>query len=186
MSKVAKQHIVIPQGVSAIRQEDICIIEGAGGKLQHKIPSLVQATIVDSVITVGIHQEKIRTSREEKNAWMYAGTTRSLLNNMIIGVSSGFTKKLLLRGVGYRAQLQAKKLLLNLGYSHDVVFPIPDDVTVTVPLPTEIVIAGIDKQRVGQVAVNIRRLRPPEPYKGKGIHYHDEQIVRKEVKKKKK
>ena len=118
------------------------------------------------------------------NADALAGTTRALLNNMVTGVSQGFEKKLQLVGVGYRAQAQGKVLNLTLGFSHPVEFPVPEGITIETPSQTEVVVKGTDKQVVGQVAANIRAYRPPEPYKGKGIKYADEQIIRKEAKKK--
>ena len=118
------------------------------------------------------------------NANALAGTTRAIVNNMVTGVSQGFEKKLALVGVGYRAQAQGKTLNLSLGFSHPVNFPVPEGITIEAPSQTEVVIKGIDKQLVGQVAANIRAIRPPEPYKGKGVRYADEHIIRKDAKKK--
>ncbi len=123
--------------------------------------------------------------REGKaNGWAQSGTARSLLNNMILGVSQGFEKKLLLNGVGYRAQAQGKKLNLTLGFSHPVAYEMPEGISVETPSQTEIIVKGVDKQLIGQVAANIRAYRPPEPYKGKGVRYADEVVRRKEAKKK--
>jgi large subunit ribosomal protein L6 len=121
---------------------------------------------------------------ESKEAWAMAGTTRALLSNMVVGCGNGFERKLSLVGVGYRAQAQGKTLNLSLGFSHPINFPVPEGIQVATPSPTEIVVSGADKQRVGQVASEIRAFRPPEPYKGKGVRYADEHVLRKEAKKK--
>jgi len=128
-------------------------------------------------------QLKIKARNDSQSAVALSGTSRALLNNLVIGVSDGFERRLLIVGVGYRAQLSGKVLNLSLGYSHPINFEIPEDITIETPSQTEIVIKGMDKQRVGQVAANIRAYRKPEPYKGKGVKYSDEQIVRKEAKK---
>ena len=128
-------------------------------------------------------QLKIKAKNESISAVAMSGTSRALLNNLVIGVSDGFERRLSIVGVGYRAQLSGKVLNLSLGYSHPINFEIPDDITIETPSQTEIVVKGMDKQRVGQVAANIRAYRKPEPYKGKGVKYSDEQIVRKEAKK---
>jgi large subunit ribosomal protein L6 len=121
---------------------------------------------------------------DKGNDWAMAGTTRALINNMVVGVSTGFERKLTLIGVGYRAQAKGKVLNLALGFSHPIDYPVPEGIEIETPTPTEIIVKGSDKQRVGQVAAEIRAKRPPEPYKGKGVRYSDEQVIRKEAKKK--
>jgi large subunit ribosomal protein L6 len=127
---------------------------------------------------------KVSPVTETKEAWAQAGTTRALLDNMVVGCSAGFERKLTLVGVGYRAQAQGNNLNLTLGFSHPVNYPVPEGIAVATPSPTEIVVSGADKQKVGQIASEIRGFRPPEPYKGKGVRYADEQVLRKEAKKK--
>jgi large subunit ribosomal protein L6 len=126
----------------------------------------------------------VKPNEETKQSWAHAGTARSLLNNMIVGCSQGFEKRLTLIGVGYRAQAQGKKLNLSLGFSHPIEYAVPEGITIETPSNTEIVVSGSDKQNVGQVAAEIRAYRPPEPYKGKGVRYTDEYVLRKEAKKK--
>ena len=126
----------------------------------------------------------IKSTEDDKNAKTQAGTARAIVNNMVTGVTKGFVKKLTLIGVGYRAQVKGKELNLTLGFSHPIDFPIPEGITIETPSQTEILVRGCDKQKVGQVAANIRSFRPPEPYKGKGVRYADEHVVRKEAKKK--
>jgi large subunit ribosomal protein L6 len=138
--------------------------------------SLVSANCENDILTISVKDESIEASA-------LSGTTRSLINNMVTGVSVGFEKKLNIVGVGYRAQVQGKKLNLSLGFSHPVVYEIPEGVQIETPSQTEIIVKGIDKQQVGQVAANIRAYREPEPYKGKGVRYSDEVIVKKEAKK---
>jgi large subunit ribosomal protein L6 len=145
--------------------------------MNHKIHASVEVNQQDSTLTFAA-----RDTEQSSNA--LAGTTRALLNNMVTGVSQGFEKKLTLIGVGYRAQAQGKKLNLALGFSHPVEFEVPEGINIETPSQTEIVVSGIDKQQVGQVAANIRAYRPPEPYKGKGVRYSDEHVIRKEAKKK--
>ena len=127
---------------------------------------------------------KVDPRNETKRARSMWGTSRTLVNNLVIGVTKGYERKLEITGVGYRAALQGKNLQIALGYSHDVVYPVPEGITIATPKPTEILVSGIDKQKVGQVAAEIRAFRPPEPYKGKGVKYADEYIFRKEGKKK--
>jgi large subunit ribosomal protein L6 len=143
--------------------------------MELKLHRTVSVTLDDGVLTV---------TQANDSAWAMAGTMRALLGNMVHGVSEGFEKKLQLVGVGYRAQGKGKVLSLSLGYSHPIDYPVPDGVTIDTPTQTEVVISGSDKQRVGQVAAEIRAFRPPEPYKGKGVRYVDERIIRKEAKKK--
>jgi large subunit ribosomal protein L6 len=152
-------------------------VKGPKGELSHTLNPQVEINVADGTANI--------TSRTEAQAARaIAGTTRALLANMVNGVSKGFERKLELVGVGYRAQAQGKKLNLTLGFSHPVAFPVPDGITIDTPSQTEIVIKGADKHKVGQVAADIRRYRPPEPYKGKGVRYAGEKVVLKEAKKK--
>ena len=177
MSRVAKNPVVVPKGVEVSIKNGEISIKGSKGSLQRKIHETVEVKQDDNVLTF------VARSGEKFSRAM-AGTTRSLVNGMVIGVNEGFEKKLLLVGVGYRAQSQGKKLNLTLGFSHPVVHAVPDGITVETPSQTEVVVRGADKQQVGQVAAEIRAYRPPEPYKGKGVKYADERIIRKEAKKK--
>ena len=176
MSRIANAPIPVPSGVSVTLSGQNITIKGGNGELQHQIHEEVSVTEQDGVI-------KVSANNETKNARALAGTTRALVNNLVVGVSDGFERKLEIVGVGYRAQMKGKVLNLSLGYSHPIDFDVPDGVTVETPSQTEIVVKGSDKQLVGQVAANIRAFRQPEPYKGKGVRYSDEQIVRKEAKK---
>ncbi len=177
MSRVAKKPVTIPAAVEIKISGDAIEIKGAKGVLQSVIHNAVEIKQEDGALTFAA-----RGGSKEANAM--AGTTRALVSNMVTGVTEGFVKKLTLVGVGYRAQMQGKSLNLTLGFSHPVNYLIPDGITVEMPSQTEVVVSGIDKQIVGQVAADIRAYRPPEPYKGKGIRYNDEVIVRKEAKKK--
>ena len=177
MSRVANNPVQIPSGVEVTLAGQLVKVKGAKGELNHEIHVAVEVSQQDSVLTFAA-----RNTEQSSNA--LAGTTRALLNNMVVGVSQGFEKKLTLVGVGYRAQAQGKKLNLSLGFSHPVEYEMPEGISVETPSQTEIVVAGVDKQKVGQVAANIRAYRPPEPYKGKGVRYTDEHVVRKEAKKK--
>ncbi|HHI94208.1 MAG TPA: 50S ribosomal protein L6 [Gammaproteobacteria bacterium] len=177
MSRVANNPVQIPSGVEVILNGQMVKVKGAKGELNHEIHAAVEVNQQDSTLTF-----VPRNTEQSSNA--LAGTTRALLNNMVTGVSRGFEKKLTLIGVGYRAQAQGKKLSLSLGFSHPVEYEVPEGINIETPSQTEIVVAGIDKQQVGQVAANIRAYRPPEPYKGKGVRYTDEHVVRKEAKKK--
>ena len=152
-------------------------MKGPKGELSLVVNPEVEVTIDDG-------QAKVAAKGGSRFATAMAGTTRSLVSNMVTGVSDGFERKLELVGVGYRAKAQGKKLNLTLGFSHPVDYPVPEGITIETPSQTEIVISGIDKQKVGQVAAEIRRYRPPEPYKGKGVRYADERVVLKEAKKK--
>lgn len=177
MSRIAKKPVELPSGVEVKLQGQTITVKGGKGALEHEINSAVEMQQDSNVLTF--------TPRDgSKSALAMTGTTRSLVNNMVTGVTDGFEKKLQLVGVGYRAQAQGKKLNLTLGFSHPVDHEIPEGITIETPSQTEIVIKGIDKQVVGQVAAEIRAYRPPEPYKGKGVKYADEIIVRKEAKKK--
>lgn len=177
MSRVAKNPITLPPAVQAQLQPPLLTLSSSKGQLQHKIAKGVEVTLTDNVLT-------FKAQQRAKSATALAGTTRAVVNNMVHGLEQGFNIKLLLEGVGYRAQLQDQVLNLTLGFSHPVNFKIPAGITIETPTQTEIIIKGIDKQQVGQVAANIRALRPPEPYKGKGVRYSQETIVLKETKKK--
>ncbi|MDH5394766.1 MAG: 50S ribosomal protein L6 [Gammaproteobacteria bacterium] len=169
--------IEIPNGVDVSVNDRDINVKGSKGVLTHKLHTSVEVKKDDNVLTV-VPTEGMPGANAQ------AGTARSLLNSMIIGVTAGFEKKLQLVGVGYRAQAQGNTVNLTLGFSHPVNYALPEGVTAETPSQTEIVIRGIDKQRVGQVAADIRAYRPPEPYKGKGVKYADEHIIRKEAKKK--
>ena len=177
MSRVAKEPIELPQGVEFNQSGTAVSVKGGNGTLSMELNPEVELVREDTTITV-----KPRSGSRFSAA--ISGTTRALLANMIEGVTKGFEKKLELKGVGYRAISEGKKLNLTLGFSHPVVFEVPDDVTVETPSQTEVIVKGNDKQRVGQVAAEIRGFRPPEPYKGKGVRYADERVVMKEAKKK--
>ena len=177
MSRIGKNPVAIPAGVTVDLAGQVLTAKGSLGSLSLTVHGDVEATVADGQVSV--------TPRSEtKRARALWGTTRALVNNMITGVSAGFTRNLEINGVGYRAAVQGSNLTLQLGYSHDVVFPIPSDVKINCERPTAIAISGADRQRVGQVAAEIRSYRPPEPYKGKGIKYSDETVRRKEGKKK--
>jgi large subunit ribosomal protein L6 len=177
MSRVAKNPVNLPKGVEVAIDGQKVTVKGAKGSLEHQVHDLVEVAVDDGVFSV-------KPREESQQAWAVAGTTRALVNNMVTGVSAGFERRLLLNGVGYRAQAQGKTLNLTLGFSHPVAYELPEGITIETPSQTEIVIKGIDKQLVGQVAANVRGFRPPEPYKGKGVRYADEQVRRKEAKKK--
>ena len=177
MSRVGKQPVAIPAGVDVSIKEDQISVKGSGGTLSLAQNVLVKVSNSEGKLTFA----PINESRE---ADAMSGTFRQLVNNMVVGVSKGFEKKLSLVGVGYKAQAQGSKLSLNVGYSHPVNKEMPAGITVQTASPTEILIKGADRQRVGQVAAEIRAIRPPEPYKGKGIRYSDETVVIKETKKK--
>lgn len=177
MSRVAKEPVELPQGVEFNQSGTAISIKGGNGTLSMELNPEVELVQEDNTITV-----KPRSGSRFSAA--ISGTTRALLANMIEGVTRGFEKKLELRGVGYRAISEGKKLNLTLGFSHPVVFEVPDDVTIETPSQTEVIVKGNDKQRVGQVAAEIRGFRPPEPYKGKGVRYANERVVMKEAKKK--
>jgi large subunit ribosomal protein L6 len=177
MSRIGKKPVAIPAGVTARLDGQSIAVKGAKGELEFTAPNEVRVTIDGGVIHVAPHGE-------DKRARAMWGTARARIQNLVAGVTKGFEKKLEISGVGYKAAVAGKNLQLSLGYSHDVVFPIPTGVTIATPKPTEITIAGIDKRQVGQVAAEIRAFRGPEPYKGKGVKYADEFIFRKEGKKK--
>ncbi len=177
MSRVAKQAVAIPQGVEVSVQADAISVKGALGALELSQSALVKVESVDGKLSFSPVDES-----REANAM--SGTIRQLVNNMVNGVSKGFEKKLSLIGVGYKASASGNKLNLAVGFSHPVNIEMPAGITVATPTPTEVVIKGADRQRVGQIASEVRAVRPPEPYKGKGIRYADEKVVIKETKKK--
>ncbi|MFC4822401.1 50S ribosomal protein L6 [Dokdonella ginsengisoli] len=174
MSRVGKKPVALPKGVECQVQADAITVKGPKGTLQIAAPAGVD---------VAINGGEIQLKAQGDNDHKMAGTARALINNMVKGVSEGYTRKLELVGVGYRAALQGKDLNLSLGFSHPVLFKAPEGITIEVPAQTEILIKGADKQRVGEVAAKIRAFRPPEPYKGKGVRYSGEQITMKEAKK---
>ncbi len=179
MSRIAKKALELPKGVEVSINGQVMQVKGLKGAFDLTVHEAVEVTQENNTL-------KFRAKAEnDANAWSLAGTTRALTNNMVTGVSQGFEKKLQLVGVGYRAQAQGSKLNLSLGFSHPVVHDMPAGITVETPSQTEIIIRGSDKQKVGQVAAEIRAYRPPEPYKGKGVKYANETILRKETKKKK-
>lgn len=177
MSRIGKKPVVVPAGVTTKVEGQAISVKGGKGELSFTAPADVSVVFADSKIAVTPRDE----SKQARAMW---GMTRSMINNLVIGVSKGFERKLEITGVGYKAAVSGKNLQLSLGYSHDITFPIPQGITIAAPKPTEISITGIDKRQVGQTAAEIRALRPPEPYKGKGIKYAGEFIFRKEGKKK--
>ncbi len=177
MSRVGKMPVAIPAGVDVSIKEDQISVKGAGGTLNLQRNVLVNVVNNDGKLSFA-------PANDSREADAMSGTLRQLVNNMVVGVTKGFEKKLNLVGVGYKAAAQGAKLNLQVGYSHPVNIDMPQGITVTTPTATEIVIKGADRQRVGQIAAEIRAVRPPEPYKGKGIRYSDEKIVIKETKKK--
>jgi len=177
MSRIAKAPIAVASGLDVKIDGQHVTVKGSKGTLEMDVHSDVKVALEDGVLTV-------TPAKESKASWAMAGTMRALLNNMVVGASEGFQKKLQLVGVGYRAQAKGKSLGLSLGFSHPVDYPVPEGITIETPSQTEIVVSGSDKQKVGQVAAEIRAFRPPEPYKGKGVRYADERIIRKEAKKK--
>lgn len=177
MSRIGKNPVTVPDGVSVDVVGAIVTAKGKLGELSVKLTDDVEVTQEDNLVWV----KPSNASREARKMW---GTSKSVINNLVLGVSEGFTRKLEINGVGYRAQVQGKSLNLQLGFSHDVSYPIPEGIEIKCPDQTHIEIFGANKQKVGQVAAEIRAYRPPEPYKGKGIKYEDEYILRKEGKKK--
>ena len=177
MSRIANNPVSIPKGVEITLSGQEVSVKGSKGNLTVTLHDLV-----------GISQEEDRLQLKavevSKKSVALAGTFRSLVNNMVVGVSGGFQKELQLQGVGYRAQAQGKKLNLSLGFSHPVVYEVPEGIVIETPTQTQVIVKGIDKQLVGQVSAEIRAFRPPEPYKGKGVRYADEYVKRKEAKKK--
>lgn len=177
MSRIANAPVPLPKGVDVTVSDGSILVKGPKGTLSQSLPEAVSLTQSDGEL-------QFSTGKEVAGAVALTGTMRAIVNNMVTGVSKGFERRLTLVGVGYRAQMQGKALNLSLGFSHPVNFEVPEGVTIETPSQTEIVVSGTDKQQVGQVAAKIRAYRPPEPYKGKGVKYSDEHIVRKEAKKK--
>jgi large subunit ribosomal protein L6 len=177
MSRIGKKAVAIPSGVTASVEGQTVKMKGPKGALEFVLPKEVAAKMDKAGIQIDPRDE----TKRARSMW---GTSRTLVANLVTGVTKGFEKKLEITGVGYRAAVQGKNLQIALGYSHDVVFPIPAGITIATPKPTEVVVTGIDRQKVGQVAAEIRGFRPPEPYKGKGVKYAGEYIFRKEGKKK--
>ena len=177
MSRIANAPVALPKGVEVTLNGQDVVVKGPKGTMSHSVHRDVSVEQNDGEL-------KFAARSGSKPAIAQAGTARALVNNLVVGVSEGFEKKLSLVGVGYRAQMQGKSLNLALGFSHPVEYPVPEGIEIETPSQTEIVVRGIDKQRVGQVSAEIRRYRPPEPYKGKGVRYSDEHVMRKEAKKK--
>jgi len=177
MSRVGKYPVTVPKGVDIALKDGEITVKGQLGQFAYGLPEEVEVSQEDATIVV-------KPLSETKKARALWGTTHANINNMVLGVSEGFKRELEINGVGYRAQVQGQNLVLQLGYSHDVIFPIPDGIQIKCEKPTAVTVTGADKQQVGQVAAKIRGFRPPEPYKGKGVKYAEEQILRKEGKKK--
>ena len=177
MSRVGKNPVTIPQGVTVDVAGGVATVKGKLGTLKLPITKQVEVSVKDGKVWV----KPVAEDTQSRVLW---GTTRANLRNMVEGVSKGYSKALEINGVGYRAAVQGKNLQLQMGYSHDVLYPIPEGITIKCEKPTAVLISGFDKQKVGQVAAEIRAVRPPEPYKGKGIKYDAEHILRKEGKKK--
>ena len=176
MSRVANNPINVPDTVNVSINDNVVVVKGNKGELDFSLPSSISIDIKDNIIAVNYNSE-------DQESVALAGTTRSIINNMIVGVSEGFEKKLELIGVGYRAKASGKLLELTLGFSHPIKYQLPNDVEVETPSQTEVVLRSHNKQLLGQAASEIRAFRPPEPYKGKGVRYSDEQVKRKEAKK---
>jgi len=177
MSRIGKKAIAVPAGVSVNIDGQSISVKGPKGELSAVLVDQVVAKMGDD----GVKIDPTGESKLERSMW---GMSRTIVSNLIEGVNEGYTKKLQINGVGYRAAMQGRAVKLNLGFSHDVEYQVPEGIEVVCPQPTEIIVSGIDKQKVGQVAAEIRKYRPPEPYKGKGIKYAGEYIFRKEGKKK--
>ena len=177
MSRIAKAPITAPAGVEVKVNGQEITVKGGKGELVRTLNDAVVVELNEGVVTFA-------PAEGFKDGWAQAGTARANVNNMIVGVTQGFKKTLLLQGVGYRTQVKGQDVNLTLGFSHPVVYTLPKGITATAPSQTEIIIEGSDKQQVGQVAAEIRAFRPPEPYKGKGVRYADENVRRKEAKKK--
>ncbi|PTN13035.1 50S ribosomal protein L6 [Nitrosomonas aestuarii] len=177
MSRISKNPVTIPSNVEVKLEASRVIVKGPNGTLEQALKPQVQLKQDNNLVLIS-------STDESKFSNAMSGTIRSLVANMVKGVAEGFEKKLLLVGVGYRAQLSGDNINLNLGFSHPVSYPVPQGIKIEIPTQTEIIIKGIDKQQVGQVAAEIRSFRPPEPYKGKGVRYSDETVILKEAKKK--
>lgn len=177
MSRVGKYPVPVPTGVQVALMGRTVVAKGKNGELRLDLTDEVD-------VEIGAGQVAVKPRGEDRRARTMWGTTRSLINSMVQGVSQGFTKEMEINGTGYRAAVQGKDLVLSLGYSHEIRYPIPPGIRITCERPTAVKVEGADKQQVGQVAAEIRAFRPPEPYKGKGVKYVNEQILRKEGKKK--
>ena len=177
MSRIANAPVTLPSGVEATLSDTSIALKGSKGRLSLVLHHLVEVQRNDEIL-------KVSAKDNSREAGAMAGTFRSLIFNMVVGVNEGFQKKLELQGVGYRAKASGKSVNLTVGYSHPIDYKLPEGITAETPSQTEIVINGVDKQLVGQVAAELRDFRPPEPYKGKGIRYSDERVYRKEAKKK--
>ena len=176
MSRIGKRILTLPEGVTATVNDNTITVKGPKGELNYKFSDLIDVVVKDNEV-------ETKQKKKTKNANIMQGTTNALINNMIIGVSKGFTKGLEIVGVGYRFNVQGQKLTINAGYSNPVIIELPSDLKATLVSNTEITIEGIDKQKVTEFAADIRKIREPEPYKGKGIRYKDEHVRRKEGKK---
>ena len=176
MSRIGNRHLVIPSGVTITVDNNVVTVKGAKGELKLNTSNLVKVEVVENIVTT-------KVVNESSEANVIQGTTNSLINNMIIGVSTGFSKSLEAVGVGYKFNVQGNKIVINAGYSHPVNIEIPEGIKAELVSNTEITLSGIDKQKVSEFAANVRKVREPEPYKGKGIRYKDEHIRRKEGKK---
>jgi large subunit ribosomal protein L6 len=177
MSRIGKKPVQVPAGVTAAVEGQTVTVKGPKGELKFVVNDEVLVKLEDNAVAVS----PINESKDARAKW---GMSRTMISNLLKGVKDGYERKLEINGVGYKAAMQGKNLQLSLGFSHDVIYTPPEGITITVPKPTEITVAGIDKQTVGQVAAEIREYRGPEPYKGKGVKYAGERIVRKEGKKK--
>jgi large subunit ribosomal protein L6 len=177
MSRIGNKPVPVPAGVTATVEGQKVTAKGPKGELSYVVNDVVLVKLEENEVVVS----PVNETKDARSKW---GMTRTMIENIITGVSNGFERQLEISGVGYRASMQGKNLQLALGFSHDVVYETPEGITIACPKPTEIVVSGIDKQRVGQVASEIRGFRKPEPYKGKGVKYAEERIVRKEGKKK--
>jgi large subunit ribosomal protein L6 len=177
MSRIGKKPVAIPDGVTATVDGQTVTAKGPKGELRYVVNDEVLVAMEDGAVSV----EPRDQSKDARSKW---GMSRSMIQNIVDGVKDGFERKLEINGVGYRAAMQGKNIQLSLGFSHEVVYQVPEGITAACPKPTEIVLNGIDKQQLGQVAAEIREFRPPEPYKGKGVKYAEETIIRKEGKKK--
>lgn len=177
MSRIANYPIAVPSGVEVKLQGQLVNIKGGKGVMEYSVHDDVEVVQEDGTLRIVARNDKPETQA-------LSGTTRAVLNNIVTGVSTGWERRLMINGVGYRAQAQGRKLNLQLGFSHPIEYDLPEGIEVQTPTPTEVVVSGASKQLVGQVAAEIRAFRPPEPYKGKGVRYSDERVRRKEAKKK--
>ena len=182
MSRIGKLPVNIPAGVTVTMKDNVVSVKGPKGELSQAVDPSIIVTIENNEITFAIDEANDTVEQKQKQA--FHGLYRALVNNMVVGVSEGYTRKLELVGVGYRAKAEGKVLNLSLGFSHPVAFEVPAGITIETPSQTEVLVKGADKQLVGQVAANIRAYRKPEPYKGKGVRYANENVRRKEAKKK--